>query len=54
MRIPHSNVPAGNDVQIHGTEYEVYEEEEHALHGVIGGAEISIDRGPWFMPGSGG
>ncbi|WP_331725784.1 hypothetical protein OG264_38940 (plasmid) [Streptomyces xanthophaeus] len=54
MRIPHSSVPAGRDVRIHGTEHEVYEESEHALRGVIEGAEISINRGPWFRPGGGG
>lgn len=51
MRIPHSSVPAGRDVQIHGTAHEVYEESEHALRGVIDGAEISINRGPWHIPG---
>ncbi|MER5932485.1 polymorphic toxin-type HINT domain-containing protein [Streptomyces sp. NPDC002054] len=51
MRIPHASVPAGRNVQIHGTEHEVYEESEHALRGVVEGAEISIDRGPWFRPG---
>jgi RHS repeat-associated protein len=54
MRIPHASVPAGRDVRIHGTEHEVYEESEHALRGVIDGAEISIDRGPWRRPGGGG
>lgn len=54
MRIPHASVPAGRDVRIHGTEHEVYEESEHALRGVIEGAEISINRGPWFRPGGGG
>ncbi|AZM64727.1 sugar-binding protein [Streptomyces sp. WAC 01420] len=53
MRIPHASVPAGRDVRIHGTEHEVYEESEHALRGVIDGAEISIDRGPWRRPGGG-
>lgn len=51
MRIPHASVPAGRNVQIHGTAHEVYEESEHALRGVIEGAEISIDRGPWTRPG---
>jgi RHS repeat-associated protein len=53
MRIPHPSVPAGRDVRIHGTDHEVYEESEHALRGVIDGAEISINRGPWFTPGGG-
>ncbi|SFC69016.1 hypothetical protein SAMN05421773_10590 [Streptomyces aidingensis] len=42
--------PAGKDVRIHGTDYEIYEESEHALFGVIEGAEISTDRRPWFRP----
>ncbi|WP_331452520.1 polymorphic toxin-type HINT domain-containing protein [Streptomyces sp. SS162] len=53
MRIPHASVPAGRDVRIHGTEREMYEESEHALRGVIDGAEISIDRGSWHRPGGG-
>jgi RHS repeat-associated protein len=50
MRIPHSRVPPAQDVKIHGTDYETYEESEHALRGIIGGAEISINRGPWTRP----
>ncbi|GED87078.1 hypothetical protein TNCT6_41630 [Streptomyces sp. 6-11-2] len=50
MRIPRSNIPASKDIQIHGTDYEVYEESEHALRGVIEGAEISVDRAPWRKP----
>ncbi|MEU8192322.1 hypothetical protein AB0C10_00910 [Microbispora amethystogenes] len=51
LRIPHAKVPADRDIQIHGTPYERYEESEHALFGIIEGAEISIDRGAWFRPG---
>ncbi|NUS09891.1 MAG: Teneurin-1 [Streptomyces sp.] len=51
LRIPRSSVPKGIDTQIHGTDLESYEEMEHALRGPIGGAEISINRGPWTLPG---
>ncbi|MFD7788474.1 hypothetical protein ACFV4Q_36110 [Streptomyces nojiriensis] len=50
MRIPHSAIPKARDFQIHDTDRETYEELEHALMGVIEGAEISIDRGPWRKP----
>ncbi|MET8297583.1 ricin-type beta-trefoil lectin domain protein [Streptomyces sp. NPDC005180] len=51
LRIPRSSVPKGIDTQIHGTDLESYEEMEHALRGPVGGAEISINRGPWTLPG---
>ncbi|MEU7584400.1 DUF6531 domain-containing protein [Streptomyces sp. NPDC041068] len=50
MRIPESEVPASRNIQIHDTDHEVYEESEHALEGIVDGAEISIDRGPWTRP----
>ncbi|MFG2146843.1 polymorphic toxin-type HINT domain-containing protein [Streptomyces sp. NPDC048696] len=51
LRIPRSSVPKGIDTQIHDTDLESYEEMEHALRGPVGGAEISINRGPWTLPG---
>ncbi|MEW1545780.1 RHS repeat domain-containing protein [Streptomyces tsukubensis] len=51
LRIRRTDVPASIDTQIHGTDLERYEEMEHALRGVIEGAEVSIDRGPWRRPG---
>ncbi|MFG1755024.1 polymorphic toxin-type HINT domain-containing protein [Streptosporangium sandarakinum] len=50
LRILSSKIPSARDFLIHGTNRESYEEMEHALAGVIEGAEISIDRGPWIRP----
>ncbi|MFI1563976.1 DUF6531 domain-containing protein [Streptomyces sp. NPDC020490] len=50
LRIPRDSVPPEIDYVIHGTDYEVYEEMEHALKGTVKGAEISVDRGPWRRP----
>ncbi|WP_067969781.1 RHS repeat-associated core domain-containing protein [Nocardiopsis trehalosi] len=50
LRLPRPNIPREVDIRIHGTDFEVYEEMEHLLRGPIGGAEISINRGPWSFP----
>lgn len=51
LRIRRAEIPDGvEDIQIHGTDLETYEEMEHALRGTVDGAEISIGRGPWKFP----
>ncbi|MGW5741485.1 hypothetical protein [Amycolatopsis sp. NPDC003861] len=52
LRIREEDVPADRNFPTHRhPEVEVYpEEQEHTLKGIIDGAEVSVDRGPWYRP----
>jgi glutamate 5-kinase len=50
MRIREADIPADRNIRIHGTDYESYEEMEHAIRDTVTGAEVSVNRGPWRRP----